>query len=72
MSNGLGKIRCRLFGHRRLRSKVWHDGVDYRAPCVVCGAPLLRDMDGSWRPFDREKDSPPGSQERSARPHHHD
>jgi hypothetical protein len=60
---------CRLRGHRRLRTKVWHDGIDYRAPCVRCGTPLIRDMDGAWRPFDWVKDAPPGSQPRSGRPH---
>lgn len=71
--SSIGKMRCRLLGHRRLRAKVWHDGLDYRAPCAHCGTPLLRDMNGTWRPFDWAKDTPPpGSQERSARPHHPD
>jgi hypothetical protein len=59
-------------GHRRLRTKVWHDGVDYRAPCVRCGTAMVRDLNGKWRPLDWEKDAPAGSQERSARPHRND
>lgn len=70
MSSKWAGMFCGMLGHRRLRTKVWHDGVDYRAPCARCGAPLLRDMHGRWRLFDWEKDSPPGSQTRSARPHH--
>jgi hypothetical protein len=70
MPDLFGNVRCRIFGHRRQRNKVWHDGVDYRAPCMSCGIALVRDMDGKWRPFDWSKDAPPGSQERSGRPHH--
>jgi hypothetical protein len=70
MSNAITRTLCRLLGHRRLRTKVWHDGVDYRAPCARCGAPLVRDVNGDWRPFDFEKDAPAGSQIRSARPRH--
>ncbi len=64
----VGGLLCRFFGHRRERHKVWHDGVDYRAPCTRCGIPLVRDIDGGWRPFDIARDAPPGSPERAARP----
>lgn len=70
MPSGTANMLCRVIGHRRHRTKVWHDGVDYRAPCTRCGTALVRDMHGQWRPFDWEKDAPPGSQERTARPHH--
>jgi hypothetical protein len=65
----VSSVLCRLFGHRRLRTKVWHDGVDYRAPCARCGAAMIRDMHGEWRVFDSGKDAPPGSQERTSHPH---
>jgi len=70
MPTMIASILCQAFGHRRLRTKVWHDGVDYRAPCARCGAPMVRDMHDGWRAFDWAKDAPPGSQERLARPHH--
>jgi hypothetical protein len=64
-------LLCRLWNHRRQRNKVWHDGVDYRAPCARCGLPLVRDIGGEWRPFDIVRDAPEGSQERAARPSSH-
>lgn len=70
MSGSVATMICRMAGHRRLRTKVWHDGVDYRAPCARCGTPLVRDVSGKWRPFDWALDAPPGSQVRSGRPHH--
>jgi len=66
----MSSFLCRLFGHYRLRTKIWHDGLDYRAPCRRCGLPLIRDMHGDWRPFDAARDAPPGSHHRSGHPHH--
>ena len=63
-------LLCGVLGHRRKRNKVWHDGVDYRAPCVRCGIPMVRDMTG-WREFDLAIYAPDGSQQRNARPSHH-
>jgi hypothetical protein len=57
---GMGLI-CSLMGHRPDRSKVWNDGVDFRAPCVRCRAPMLRDRhslrkNDGWRLFDEVND----------------
>lgn len=42
---------CLILGHRRARRRVWNDGVDLRAPCIRCGASLIRRSDAGWRPF---------------------
>ena len=48
-------LLCRLFGHDRQLSKVWHDGVDLRAKCKRCAVPMIRDVKlGSWRELSPE------------------
>jgi hypothetical protein len=61
-TRGVGmRLICSLMGHRPDRSKVWNDGVDFRAPCVRCRAPMLRDRhslrkNDGWRLFDEVND----------------
>lgn len=45
-------LMCRLFGHRRDGRRAWHDSVSWRAPCVRCGAPMIKDFLGEWRLFE--------------------
>ena len=46
---------CTIAGHRRSRTRVWNDGLNFRASCTRCGRPLIRDesSDG-WRAFGEE------------------
>ena len=60
---------CAMFGHKPDRRRVWNDGLDFRCPCLRCGLPMLRDLDG-WRLFESDRDQPPGSLPRSSRPDH--
>jgi len=48
-------LRCKVFGHKINRRRVWDDGLNYRTRCDRCDAPLIRGRDG-WRPLDFEKD----------------
>ena len=52
----LKTLICRMVGHRPDRRRVWNDGIDFRAQCVRCGIPMVRDMQG-WRAFDPERDN---------------
>jgi hypothetical protein len=52
------RFLCMLFGHRRDVHHRWHDGMDWRAPCVRCSAPLIKDVRRQkWRLFDAVRDS---------------
>ena len=46
-------LLCRLLGHPRPdRRRVWNDGLNYRASCSRCAAPLIKDgRTRRWRPF---------------------
>jgi hypothetical protein len=50
------QLLCRVFGHKPDKTRVWNDNIDFRAPCVRCGAAMLRDERKSWRLFDEETD----------------
>lgn len=49
-------LLCAVFGHKPDKTRVWNDNVDFRAPCVRCGVPMLRDEHKNWRLFDEEAD----------------
>jgi hypothetical protein len=61
------RLLCVMLGHRPDKTRVWNDNVDFRAPCVRCGALMLRDESKSWRLFENEKD---GSPNRKLHRHH--
>jgi hypothetical protein len=65
----LTSMLCPLLGHRVNRSRVWHDGIDYRTSCERCDAPLLRAEEG-WRPFRSDTDLVVGGLPRKPHPHH--
>jgi hypothetical protein len=52
-------ILCVAMGHKPDKTRVWNDSVDFRAPCIRCGAPMLRDERKSWRLFDHDNDDSP-------------
>jgi hypothetical protein len=52
-------LLCVAFGHKPDKTRVWNDNVDFRAPCIRCGAPMLRDERKEWRLFDDDKDMLP-------------
>lgn len=67
-------LLCTLIGHRRRKSKVWHDTSDWRSECKRCGASMIRDHGrNSWRPFrtsdssPKRKDAPPSGVGRGKR-----
>ncbi len=53
------RLFCLVLGHRPNKTRVWNDNVDFRAPCINCGAPMLRDANKMWRVFDQDKDALP-------------
>ncbi|MDH7640784.1 DUF1660 family phage protein [Sphingomonas oryzagri] len=50
------QLPCAIFGHKPDKTRVWNDNVDFRAPCIRCGAAMLRDERKNWRLFDDEMD----------------
>jgi hypothetical protein len=43
---------CTVLGHRRQHNKVWHDNLNFRAPCRRCGIPMVKDgLTERWRRF---------------------
>ena len=53
------RLLCVAFGHKPDKTRVWHDNVYFRAPCLRCGAPMLRDDRKAWRLFDHDTDASP-------------
>ena len=41
---------CLVTGHKRDRSGVWWDGLDWRGNCAHCGKPMIR-YRHVWRLF---------------------
>jgi len=54
------RLLCVALGHKPDKTRVWNDNLDFRAPCLRCGAPMLRDEHKAWRLFDQDGDSLPG------------
>ena len=63
-------ILCLVLKHRPNRSRIWYDGLDFRAPCRRCGTPLLQDFEQGWREFDPELDYSGRGKLRTAGPEH--
>jgi hypothetical protein len=59
-------LLCKLRGHKRDSSRVWHDGLDFRSRCKRCSIPMLRDLHG-WRSYDSADDNEAGRQQRRMR-----
>lgn len=53
------RLICSVLGHKPDKTRVWNDNLDFRAPCVRCGAPMLRDERKDWRVFEEGRDSLP-------------
>lgn len=47
----LSTTLCPILGHRSDRTKAWHDNLDWRAPCIRCGAPMIKSGGRGWRAF---------------------
>ena len=58
---------CSILGHKIDRSRVWHDGINFRTRCHRCKTPMIRELDG-WSQFETEVH---GSVDRSSHPHNH-
>jgi hypothetical protein len=53
------RLLCSVIGHRRRKSKVWHDTSDWRSECSRCGVSMIRDHRlTQWRPFKGSDSSP--------------
>lgn len=50
------RLLCVALGHKPDKTRVWNDNVDFRAPCVRCGAAMVRDKNKAWRLFGHEQD----------------
>ena len=61
-------ILCAVLNHLPDRSRVWDDGIDFRAPCRRCGTALLKDFEQGWREFDPEIDNSGRGKLRTSRP----
>jgi hypothetical protein len=42
---------CFVRGHKPDRTRTWWDELDWRAPCQVCGASMVRSQRSGWRLF---------------------
>tara|TARA_E500000305_G_scaffold93306_1_gene81739 strand:+ start:311 stop:496 length:186 start_codon:yes stop_codon:yes gene_type:complete len=49
------RLVCKFSGHKISKRRVWHDGVDYRTPCLRCDTSLIRASNG-WREFNSRRD----------------
>ncbi|WP_454886525.1 hypothetical protein [Sphingomonas oryzagri] len=49
-------LLCAALGHKPDKTRVWNDNVDFRAPCIRCGAPMIPDERKSWRRYEQETD----------------
>ena len=52
------------------RTRVWDDGVDFRAPCRRCGTPMIKDTHVGWRAFEPARDYAGTGAVRAPRPQH--
>lgn len=59
-------IGCFFGSHEPDRNRVWHDGLDFRAPCRGCGEPMVKTIETGWRRFDAVEHAEAGRRERQA------